>query len=119
VDELSETLKALSDPSRRRQLDRLASGAATSGQLAQLLTMSRPAGSQHLSVLAAAGLVHTTSAGRQRWHTLHPDRLYRARAWLDGLLQEWEATQPAESANPSRAAPPPPPLPDRPLPSTT
>jgi DNA-binding transcriptional ArsR family regulator len=91
VDDLSETLKALSDPSRRRQLGKLASGPATSGQLAELLTMSRPAGSQHLAVLVDAGLVRTTPNGRQRWHTLEPDRLYRTRAWLDQLLTEWEA----------------------------
>ena len=84
------TLKALSDPSRRRQLERLARGAATSGQLAELLTMSRPAGSQHLSVLVDATLAHTLPAGRQRWHTLAPEPLYRAKAWLDQLLAQWE-----------------------------
>ena len=91
MDELTETMKALADPSRRRQLERLASGPATSGQLAGLLAMSRPAGSQHLAVLVDAGLVRTTPAGRQRWHTLEPDRLYRTRAWLEQLLTEWEA----------------------------
>ena len=43
--ELSATLRALADPSRRAQLQRLSYGPATSGQLAELLTMSRPAGS--------------------------------------------------------------------------
>lgn len=90
MDELSEVYKALSDPSRRRQLERLAGGPATSGQLADLLTMSRPAGSQHLAVLAAAELVQTTPVGRQRWHTLSAERLYRTRDWLDELLTRWE-----------------------------
>lgn len=98
MDELSETLRALSDPSRRRQLDRLSRGAATSGQLAELLTMSRPAGSQHLAVLVAAELVQTRTAGRQRWHTLAPDRLYRTRAWLDELLMHWERAGAPEAA---------------------
>jgi DNA-binding transcriptional ArsR family regulator len=101
MDELSETLKALSDPSRRRQLERLAREAATSGQLAELLTMSRPAGSQHLAVLVDAGLVRTTPAGRQRWHALEPARLYRTRAWLDDLLMEWEAAVPPAAAQPA------------------
>ena len=55
--ELSATLRALADPSRRAQLERLSYGPATSGQLAELLTMSRPAGSQHLAVLIDAGLI--------------------------------------------------------------
>src|SRR4051812_46046972 len=106
MDGLSETLKALSDPSRRRQLERLASGEATSGQLAELLTMSRPAGSQHLAVLIDAGLVRTRPAGRQRRHTLEPDLLYSARAWIDEVLTTWEAAQaPAATvpASPSEA----------------
>jgi len=52
--------------------------------------MSRPAGSQHLAVLVDAGLAHTRPAGRQRWQTLAPDPLYRAKAWLDQLLNQWE-----------------------------
>lgn len=103
MDEVSGTLKALVDPSRRRQLERLADGPATSGALADLLPMSRPAGSQHLAVLVDAGLVQTAAAGRQRWHTLQPDRLYRVRDWLDGLLATWEQLPP----EPGTAADPP------------
>lgn len=90
MDELSETLRALADPSRRRQLMRLTQGPATSGQLAELLSMSRPAGSQHLAVLVGAGLVLTTPLGRQRWHEISPDRLYRAQGWLTELLKASE-----------------------------
>ena len=93
MDELSETMRALADPSRRRQLIRLAEGPATSGQLASLLSMSRPAGSQHLAVLTGAGLVQTTPEGRQRWHRISPDRLYRAQGWLDDLIGRWERGQ--------------------------
>ncbi|MET0865663.1 MAG: metalloregulator ArsR/SmtB family transcription factor [Nakamurella sp.] len=105
MDELSETLRALSDPSRRRQLERLTHGSATSGQLAELLTMSRPAGSQHLAVLAGSGLVDSAAVGRQRWHTLQPDRLYTARAWLDRLLTQWEATAAATGSAPAGQGP--------------
>lgn len=102
MDELSETMRALVDPSRRRQLSRLAEGPATSGQLAALLSMSRPAGSQHLAVLVAAGLVRTTPVGRERWHEIDADRLYQCRAWLDELLSTWETTS---SARPAAGAP--------------
>jgi DNA-binding transcriptional ArsR family regulator len=87
MDELSETLRALADPSRRRQLGRLAQGTATSGELAELLSMSRPAGSQHLAVLVAAGLVRTAPKGRQRWHSIELERLTMTRSWLDEILR--------------------------------
>jgi len=107
MDELSDTLRALADPSRRRQLSRLSLGSATSGQLAELLSMSRPAGSQHLAVLVNAGVVDTTPLGRQRWHQLAPGPLYRAQSWLGELLATWErspqAAGPAESV---RVVPP-------------
>ena len=103
---LSETLKALSDPSRRTQLMRLAAGPATSGQLAELLTMSRPAGSQHLAVLVDAGLVDTTPTGRQRWHRINPDHLYALHDWLSELISVVDAAATAQVA----AADPPSPL---------
>jgi DNA-binding transcriptional ArsR family regulator len=40
--DLDEVLTAVSDPSRRRMLTRLAQGPATTGQLAELLPTSRP-----------------------------------------------------------------------------
>lgn len=91
MDELTETLRALADPSRRAQLSRLAQGPATSGQLAQILPMSRPAGSQHLAVLVDADLVRTRPVGRERWHELNPERLRQAHSWLGQLLDECEA----------------------------
>ena len=53
--------------------------------------MSRPAGSQHLSVLVNAGLVDTTPTGRQRWHELRTGQLYAAHAWLGELIATAEA----------------------------
>lgn len=97
MDGLSSTFRALADDSRRRQLTRLSNGSATSGQLAELLSMSRPAGSQHLAVLVGAGLVETTALGRQRWHELAPTRLYGAHLWLTDLLATWEVTSQAGS----------------------
>ena len=89
--ELSAILRALADPSRRAQLQRLSHGPATSGQLAELLTMSRPAGSQHLAVLINAGLINSTPAGRHRWHEIRPEYLYLAESWLGGVLRQWES----------------------------
>jgi DNA-binding transcriptional ArsR family regulator len=83
--DLQATLTAVADPSRRRLLARLAQGPATTGQLADLLPMSRPAVSQHLRLLQDAGLVRTTAHGRHRWHELATDPLLEVVRWAGAL----------------------------------
>jgi DNA-binding transcriptional ArsR family regulator len=79
--DLGAALVAVSDGSRRRILARLAQGPATTGQLAELLPISRPAVSQHLKILQGADLVHTTLVGRNRWHELNPEPLHAIAHW--------------------------------------
>ena len=57
ADRLSATFAALADPTRRAILARLATGAATVGDLAEPFDMSLPAVSRHLKVLTEAGLM--------------------------------------------------------------
>src|SRR5437899_2481884 len=57
TDQLSTTLAALSDPTRRAILTRLAGGEATVTELAAPFAMSMPAVSRHLKVLEHAGLI--------------------------------------------------------------
>ncbi len=65
--------KALSDPGRRRLLDRLfATGGLTLGQLCERMGMSRQAVAQHLQVLEAANLVSVVWRGREKHHYLNP-----------------------------------------------
>src|SRR5260370_2563638 len=56
-DQLSTTLAALSDPTRRAILARLATGQATVTELAAPFAMTMPAVSRHLKVLERAGLI--------------------------------------------------------------
>ena len=89
MDELSAAFAALADPSRRALLQRLAHGPATSGQLAELLSVSRPATSQHLGVLLDSGLVTTTPVGRHRWQELAPAPIYLVESWTGRLVETW------------------------------
>jgi DNA-binding transcriptional ArsR family regulator len=91
VTDLSATLAALADPSRRALLQRLAHGPATSGQLAALLPISRPATSQHLRVLIEAGLLDTTVRGRQHWHALSTAGLSEVEHWVRTVIDTWAA----------------------------
>jgi DNA-binding transcriptional ArsR family regulator len=91
--DLDAVLTAVADRSRRVLLQRLAHGAATTGQLAELLPMSRPAVSQHLKVLQDAGLVRTRTLGRHRWHELSPARLAVIERWAADLSARHAALQ--------------------------
>ena len=91
--DLDVVLAAVADRSRRVLLQRLGHGPATTGQLADLLPMSRPAVSQHLKVLQDAGLVHTRPSGRHRWHELSTGPLRSIERWAADLITRHAALQ--------------------------
>ncbi len=78
-----KALAALSDPTRRTILERLAAGPQPVGMLARGLPVSRPAVSQHLRVLKSAGLVRDHAEGARRVYRIDPAGLGAIRAWLD------------------------------------
>jgi DNA-binding transcriptional ArsR family regulator len=78
-------LDALGDPTRRAILELLRDGPRPVGELAGALPVSRPAVSQHLAVLKAAGLVADRAAGRRRLYAVDPAGLDALRAYLEGL----------------------------------
>ena len=88
--ELDEVFRALADPTRRLVLRRLASGSASTSELAEPFTMALSSFSQHLSVLERAGLVTSTKAGRVRTYELVPAALDVADDWLAEQRRLWE-----------------------------
>ena len=74
---------ALSDPTRRQVLERLADGPRAVGDIAVGLPVSRPAVSQHLKVLKEAGLVRDVQVGTRRVYSLDPDGLAGLRDYLE------------------------------------
>jgi DNA-binding transcriptional ArsR family regulator len=78
-------LDALGDPTRRAILELLRDGPRPVGELAEALPVSRPAVSQHLAVLKAAGLVADRAAGRRRLYAVDPAGLDALRGYLEGL----------------------------------
>jgi len=86
--------RALASPWRRRILDRLRAGPATTGELAAgLPELSRYAVMQHLAVLVGAGLVLPERRGRDRVNHLNPVPL---REWYERWVQPMEAAGIAE-----------------------
>jgi DNA-binding transcriptional ArsR family regulator len=84
----ANALQCLSDPTRRQVFERLRSGPKSVGVLADGLPVSRPAVSQHLKALKAAGLVRDRSEGSRRVYWIDPDGLGELRRWLDQFWDE-------------------------------
>ena len=80
-------LLALSDPTRREVFEQLRHGPKSVGKIAEQMPVSRPAVSQHLSVLKKAGLVGDRAAGTRRVYYTDPHGLAAIRTWLD---QFWD-----------------------------
>ena len=80
-------LGALGDPTRRIIFERLAKRPRAVGELARGLPISRPAVSQHLAILKAAGLVTDRADGARRVYRVDPAGVDAIRAWLD---QFWD-----------------------------
>lgn len=84
----AKALECLSDPTRRQVFERLRAGPKSVGVLAQGMTVSRPAVSQHLKALKDAGLVRDRADGTRRVYYIDPDGLCELRRWLDGFWDE-------------------------------
>ena len=92
---------ALADPTRRQIFERLARRPRPVGELAEDLPVSRPAVSQHLRVLADAGLVVATRDGNRRLYRVDPRgvagmRSYLDRFWTDALAAFEDAARAEE-----------------------
>jgi len=88
--DLDAVFQALTDPARRRMLERLSGGPATVSELAAPLPMSLPAVVQHLQVLEASGLVRSEKVGRVRTCRIEPRALSLAERWINQRRTTWE-----------------------------
>jgi DNA-binding transcriptional ArsR family regulator len=84
---LDAAFSALSDPTRRAILARLALGEATVMELAEPFEMSQPAVSRHLKVLEGAGLIIRRVEGTKRPCRLAQEAVAEIDQWLNWLRQ--------------------------------
>lgn len=82
---------ALSNSTRRKVLERLATGPATVSELAEPFDMKLPSFVQHLSVLEQSRLVKSRKRGRVRTYEITPQRLEVAEQWLAEQRRLWES----------------------------
>ena len=83
-----DALGALGDPTRRAIFELLTTRPTAVGELAERLPISRPAVSQHLKVLKAAGLVVDSAVGTKRLYRINPAGVAAMRDYLDRMWDQ-------------------------------
>jgi DNA-binding transcriptional ArsR family regulator len=91
MDQLSTTLAALADPTRRAILARLAAGECSVTELAAPFDMSMPAVSKHLGVLERAGLISRRREAQWRPCQIEAGPLQEVVEWAEHYRHLWEA----------------------------
>jgi DNA-binding transcriptional ArsR family regulator len=87
---LDRVFHALSDPTRRGMVERLAKSPASVSDLAARLPMTLAAVVQHVQVLEGSGLVRTRKVGRTRFCELEPKAFGAAERWFSERRALWE-----------------------------
>ena len=82
---LQQTLKALSDPTRREILNLLKKGRMAAGEITAHFPVSAPAISRHLSVLKEADLIRDTREGKFIFYEINTSVLEETMLWLADL----------------------------------
>lgn len=82
---LQDTLKALSDPTRREILNLLKKGTLSAGEISDAFTVSGAAISRHLSVLKDADLIRDKRDGKFIYYELNASVLEEIMLWIKDL----------------------------------
>ena len=85
---LQETLKALSDPTRREILQMLRAGSKSAGEISEKFDITAAAISRHLSVLKDADLIRDQREGKFIIYTLNTSVLEDVLCWVTNLKGE-------------------------------
>lgn len=84
---MQETMRALSDPTRRDILNLLKKGRMSAGEIADSFPITGAAISRHLSVLKEAGLITDEREGKYIFYALNTSVLEEILLWLEDLKQ--------------------------------
>jgi DNA-binding transcriptional ArsR family regulator len=110
VVETDEVLRAIAEPNRRAILQLVATDEMAAGEIAARFAVTRPAISQHLSILKDAGLISERRDGTRRLYRARPEglaelRTFLAQMWPD-TLGEFKARAEATAPRNAPSGPP-------------
>lgn len=80
---METALRAIAEPNRRRILELVAGEERSAGEIAAEFSITRPAVSQHLTVLKEAGLVSERREGTRRLYRVRSEGFQDLRSFLD------------------------------------
>ena len=80
---MEAALRAIAEPRRRAILRLVRDRELTAGEIAAQFEVTRPAISQHLTILKEAGLIVERHLGTRRLYRLRPKGLAELRSYLD------------------------------------
>src|SRR5205085_11018919 len=85
---MEAALKAIAEPRRRRILTLVRDDELSAGEIAASFDVTRPAVSQHLTVLKEAGLVSERRNGTKRLYRARPEGLAELKSFLEEFWDE-------------------------------
>jgi DNA-binding transcriptional ArsR family regulator len=85
---MQTVVQALTEPRRREILGLIRDRELAAGEIAAQFEVTRPAISQHLTVLRNAGLVTERREGARRLYRARPEGLAELRSFLDGFWDD-------------------------------
>ena len=85
---MEAVLKAIAEPRRREILQLVSGGELTAGEIAARFDVTRPAISQHLTILRNAGLLEERREGTRRLYRVRPEAFGEVRAYLESFWEE-------------------------------
>src|SRR5438132_12773943 len=80
---MEAVLRAIADPRRREIIDLVRVDERSAGDIASHFDVSRPAISQHLTVLREAGLLTERREGNRRLYRARPEAMSDVRAYIE------------------------------------
>lgn len=96
---LQNTLKALSDPTRREILNLLKEGRMSAGEIVEKFSVSGAAISRHLSVLKEADLIRDERDGKFIYYDINTSVLEEIMLWITDLKGDGENAQKIQNNN--------------------
>ncbi len=85
---IQKTMKALSDPIRRKILNMLKKGRLSAGEITDGFPVTAASVSRHLSVLKEADLIRDTREGKYIFYELNTSVLEEVMLWISDLKGE-------------------------------
>ena len=82
---MDDPIRALAEPKRRAILELIADEEMSAGEIAEHFDVTRPAVSQHLTVLKLAGLIAERRDGTKRLYRIEPDGISELRQFVENL----------------------------------